>query len=164
MEGSAISTDSREGINKNLRFIIENITVDEELVDIIKEKIFKCIEDEKRLKNWNAQVCSNIEIYSRSTNLLEAIKCIVQLNIEKYLTTILYVLERHAAFKSFFTGYKKDHGIEIREMWLYVFGNIRIQGLALQNLNQSNYLTFTQNLRFPFSKLEYEGLKELVVA
>ena len=74
------------------------------MVQIIKEKIFKSIEVEVRPKDWRAQVCCNLEIYNQSTNLLEAIRLIVQLNIEKYLTSILYILEKNAAFRSFFTG------------------------------------------------------------
>jgi hypothetical protein len=73
----------------------------------------------------------------------------VQINIEKFLTTILFILEKNAAFRSFFTGYKekinkvtgevvkleKDYLVLMQDIWLSIFGSLVIQGLQLQNLS-----------------------------
>ena len=96
--------------------------------------------------------------------MLEAIRRAIELHIEKYLTAILYIIELNTAFISFFTDYDKDHGPLIREIWVTIFSNLNIVGLNLQDLSQSNYLNFSSILRFPFSRMEYTVVKELVIA
>ena len=151
-----------DDINENIFFIIGHITEDEDLIKAFKDKIFKSIESEQRARDWRAEVCCNIEVFDQSTNLLEALKCIVELHIEKYLTSIYYILEKNTAFRSYFTDEDEEHSSKIKEIWLEIFNGLQIQGLELQSLSQSNYTTFISNLKFPFSRIEYDILKELV--
>ena len=48
------------------------------------------------------QICYNLDVYNESMNLHDAIKRVIELHIEKYLTSILYLLETNTAFKSYF--------------------------------------------------------------
>lgn len=53
------------------------------------------------------------------------------MHIEKYLTSILYILELNTAFKSFFTDYEMDHGPLIREIWVAIFSTLNISRFNL---------------------------------
>ena len=108
-------------------------------------------------------VCCNLEVFNQSINLHDAILRVIEIQIEKYLTSILYLLEKNTAFKSYFTDYNEENGENLRTIWLYVFDQLPIKGLALQNLSQSNYTSFISNLNFPFSRLEYDLLRELII-
>jgi hypothetical protein len=54
IDGTNNSKNSTVGVSENLRYIIENITKFDRMVQAIKEKIFINIEKEQRPKDWRA--------------------------------------------------------------------------------------------------------------
>jgi hypothetical protein len=48
--------------------------------------------------------------------------------VANYLTNVLYLLEKNAALRSFFTDYDKEHGRHVREIWLSIFRRQTLNG------------------------------------
>jgi len=98
-----ISSDTQDEINNNIFFIIDRLSSSEELIDLFKIKIFNSVAKQHRIVDWKDFICSDPAVFNDCINVESALKKVIELNIEGYLTKLLFYLEKESAFKSYFT-------------------------------------------------------------
>jgi hypothetical protein len=101
-----ISTDALDDINNNIFYIIERLSSSDDLIDIFKIKIFNSVAKQQEIVDWKDFICSDPALFNDSINVESALKKVIELNIEGYLTKLLFYLEKESAFKSYFTQTK----------------------------------------------------------
>lgn len=106
-------------------YIVDNIQKNDQLIQAISLKIKELlIQDSIKIKDWKELIFSDADIVSSSRDLRTAINLSIEKELEIRYSKIIYILEKESAFKSFFTEYESEIGLNIRNLWIDVFNNI----------------------------------------
>lgn len=145
--------ESEETINNYIFFISERVGYYPNLVAALLTKLLSLTST----RSWVEEVLCSPECVRKAGNVAEALKVVVELELASVYPSILFSLDRLAAFHSFFTQTESEF---IQQLWLRLFGELKCN-LKLQNQRQSNTLDFSLFLNFPFVKRDYDLLKTL---
>ena len=146
-------------IFNHVRSMCEQIPLNMELVQILGEKIQKDIRFQP-IKDWREELISNQEIFITSLSTYDAFMKAVFIPAEVALTKIIFTLEGKFAISSYFTT--SESSDLCKNIWLNYFSSLRIDpNLRLHNITQSLITPISFDLKFPFSKYEFEKLQNL---
>ena len=130
-----LNENQKDLINENMFFIIDKLTNHQPLISLFKKKIYKSIEKELRVVDWREMICCTGDIFHHSINVEMALKFVIETNIEKYLTILLQQIEKHSAFKSYFTCEGLPEDDFIVSLWTEEFNAINAMNIQPQILN-----------------------------
>ena len=155
----ANTKDLHSKVFSHVRQMCEQIPAQEKLMFTLEQKIIKDIQFQP-LKDWKEEMFSNHEIFTTSSTTHEAFRKSIFIPVEVALTKIIFTLENKFAFSSFFTLVEPIGLLQV--IWLDYFTSLRIDpNLRLHNISQSLITPTIFDLKFPFSKYEFERLQSL---
>jgi hypothetical protein len=85
---------------------------------------------QQRIIDWKDFICSDPAVFNDCINVESALKKVIELNIEGYLTKLLFYLEKESAFKSYFTQTKSREANDIlKNIWIKGFNRLKFEDI-----------------------------------
>ena len=153
-------TDKDKGSIEYRRFMCKNILENEDLIKKLKIRVGL---DIAKL-DWKVEMISNKEIYFNSTTTYDAFRKSIQYLIQTSLTKIIYTLENESTLNSLFSSVgSNSNADQLRTLiWMDHFNRIQIDpNLNLHSGSETAVISEKADLKFPFSKTEFENIQHL---
>ena len=150
-----------EQINERRNQILENFRKNNgDIISLLTEHI----NNMKNIKNeneWTPQSYLNIKIIEmKSVSPLEAIIKCFENNYQYYLIQIIYEMENNWLLDAYFFAISSGNQF-LQNFWKSAFKEMKFD--TKKHLeNQAIEITFYHNLNFPFSKIMFSHIKELI--
>ena len=152
------NTKLKRRMNEKKNRIIEILPQNDMLIECFKQKIMTTLDN---CIDWKITMITNKEIYINSKTIKEAIDNSIMLPVHTSLTKLLFTIEKYSALTSLFTELTIKSQELNRQIWIDYFMIIYVDiQVNTGNIAQSLITPLNFDLKFPFSKREFDIVQE----
>lgn len=144
-------------VNEHIAMICEGVGQNPTLIEKLKTKILALMAVQKP-PDWVEEVLCNRACVKRAPNLLAALRSTVETEILKHYPKVIFAIEKHFAFRSFFT--ETTAAALLQRLWLAQVTALKCD-YALHAARNSNVLELSLLLDFPFSYKDFKMIESL---
>ena len=147
-------------INEFILQIEQFLTENDEIRELIKEKIYKVMNNTEWnvKKKWTEEIFMNKGIIIDAKSAKDGLRIYVQKYLINEYTKLVFLIEKKSAFYSFLIR-TEEH--PLKDLWKSIFWNLSTSEIGVQLSLQSNLIIYYKELSIPFVIDEYKKIKDI---